>query len=1057
MYKKVATDMNFEAREQEVLKLWNALDVKTKAQKLHEGKKKHFTIYDGPPTANGKPHIGHVLTRAIKDIIPRYKRMKGYDVEFKAGWDTHGLPVELEVEKLLGINGKPQIEAYGIEPFIKQCKESVWKYKDQWEQISDRLAYWADMKAPYVTYDNSFIESEWWSIKQIAEKNLLYKGHKIVPYCPRCGTALASHEVAQGYKDVKENTVYVRFKVKEEENTYFVAWTTTPWTLPSNVGLIVNPEAEYVLLSYTSDQEALNGNYYIAKDLASKLFGENIQILKTLKGKDLEYKAYEPLFDYAQNLIQEQTEKKAYIVCVDDYVTLSDGTGIVHCAPAFGEDDARVGNAYSLAFVQLVKEDGTLPADVYDFAGQFCKEADKGIVRKLKQENKLVKTEMHEHNYPFCWRCDTPLIYYARHSWYIRMSQLREELVKNNQNVNWIPQNIGEGRFGNFIAGAVDWALSRERYWGTPLPVWVCEDCKHTHVVGSIEELKSMSSNCPENIELHRPYIDKVELQCPCCQGKMKRTPEVIDCWFDSGAMPFAQYHYPFENKEKFEANFPADFISEALDQTRGWFYSLMAISTLIFGKNPYENVIVLGLVQDKNGVKMSKHKGNVVDPWEILEKHGTDAIRWYFYTNSNPWLPSRFSSEAVSEGQRRFMGTLWNTYAFYVMYADIDGFNPREHRLDYASLGNMDKWILSRLHSLVKTVDEGLEKYDITGSARALYHFLDELSNWYVRRGRTRYWAKGMEKDKVDAYMTLYTVLETFVRLAAPFVPFISEEIYQNLVRTVDTEAPVSVHLCDFPVYQESFVDKKIEQEMDDLLKVVSMARACRNEANMKNRQPLSRILLSIPRPLAPHLEKELLEELNVRSLEYTAEGSNLLTYRFKPQLRLLGKKLGAKLSAVSAYLSQMDGGKAYAELQETKTLKFLLEGEEIVLTEEELLVEVAQAEGFSSQKERDFTVALDLVLTEELIEAGFARELVSKIQTMRKENGFEVADTIEISYASSEKIQKIFTQYGTMIASETLAKTIAQVEENELANRSDSKVWSINGENCVLHLKKV
>lgn len=1056
MYKKVNVDMNFERREQETLKLWESLDIKTKAQKLHDGKKKRFTIYDGPPTANGKPHIGHVLTRAIKDIIPRYKRMKGYDVEFKAGWDTHGLPVELEVEKLLGINGKPQIEAYGIEPFIRQCKESVWKYKDQWEQISDRLAYWADMKTAYVTYDNNFIESEWWILKKIAEKNLLYKGHKIVPYCPRCGTALASHEVAQGYKDVKENSVYVRFKAVGEENTYFVAWTTTPWTLPSNVGLTLNPEAEYALISYTSEEENLSGRYYVAKDLASQVFGENYEVLQVFKGKDLEHKSYEPLFDYAKGILEEQKDKKAYIVCVDDYVTLSDGTGIVHCAPAFGEDDARVGKNYNLAFIQLVKEDGTLPEAVVDFAGQFCKEADKGIIKQLRLEGKLLKAKMHEHTYPFCWRCDTPLIYYARHSWYIRMSELRDQLVKNNQKVNWIPQNIGEGRFGNFIANAVDWALSRERYWGTPLPVWICQDCKHTHVVGSIEELKQMSSNCPDQIELHRPYIDQVELNCPCCSGKMKRTPEVIDCWFDSGAMPFAQYHYPFENKEKFEANFPAQFISEALDQTRGWFYSLMAISTLAFDTNPYENVIVLGLVQDKNGIKMSKHKGNVVDPWEILEKHGTDAIRWYFYTNSNPWLPSRFSSDAVSEGQRRFMGTLWNTYAFYIMYAQLDEFNPNNYSLDYANLGHMDKWILSKLHSLIKRVDEGLEKYDITASARALHDFVDDLSNWYVRRGRTRYWAKGMEKDKVDALLTLYTVLEQFIRLAAPFTPFIAEEIYQNLVRSVDENAAESVHLTEFPSYNPDFINQEIEQEMEDLLKVVSMARAARNEANVKNRQPLSRLILSIPRPLASHLEKELLEELNVRSLEYSKEGEQLLSYRFKPQLRLLGKKLGAKLSKVSAALSQLDGAKAYAELQETKLLKLHLEDEVIELTEEELLIEVAQAEGFSAQKDREFTVALDLTLTQELIEAGFAREIISKVQTMRKELGFEVADRIQIAYASTEKLQQIFQNHKDFIGEETLASEILAVEEVQM-DEAQSKVWSINGEHCVLALKKI
>lgn len=1070
MYKKVITDMFFAKRELEMIELWKNMNLKEKLQCLNEGRKKHFTLFDGPPTANGKPHIGHVLTRAIKDIIPRYKRMKGYSVEFKAGWDTHGLPVELEVEKLLHINGKPQIEAYGIEPFIQQCKQSVWKYQDLWEEMSSRLAYGADMLKPYITYDNNYIESVWWAIKTIADKGLLYKGHKIVPYCPRCGTALASHEVAQGYKEVKENTAYVRFKVKGEE-AYFAAWTTTPWTLPSNLALCVHPDETYVLLSVEMEDENQayrNGNYYLAKTLIESVFGTKakLNILKEYKGKDLEYKEYEPLFPYALKTIEEQ-KKKAFFVTVDEYVTMTDGTGIVHIAPAFGEDDNRVGRKYDLPFVQLVKEDGCLPKETEEYAGVFCKEADKGLLKQLKLEGKLIRTQEHEHNYPFCWRCDTPLIYYARHSWYIEMSKLREALLKNNAKVNWIPSNIGEGRFGNFIGNAVDWALSRERYWGTPLPVWICEECKHRHVIGSIAELKQMCDTCPDTIELHRPYIDQLELKCPCCSGVMKRSPEVIDCWFDSGAMPFAQYHYPFENKEKFEANFPSQFISEALDQTRGWFYSLMAISTLLFDKNPYENVIVLGLVQDKNGQKMSKHKGNVVDPWDVLEKQGADAIRWYFYVNSNPWLPNRFSDDAVSEVQRRMMGTLWNTYAFYIMYADIDQFNPLEYNLDYKRLSRMDKWILSRLHSLVKKVDSELEAYDITSAARLIQDFIDDLSNWYLRRGRNRYWVSDMPQDKINAYMTLYTVLEHLSRLLAPFVPFMSEAIYQNLVRTVDPEAPASVHLCSYPSCVEEWILPDLEQDMQDLLQVVSMARACRNNANIKNRQALSRLILQAPRPLAEGLEEELLDELNVRKLEYTEDSSSLLSYQLKPQLRLLGKKLGSKLARVTQALKELDGSKAFAQLKREKQLPLTLDGETLVLTEEEILVEVKEAEGFAAQKEGDFTVALDLYLSQDLIEAGYLREIISKLQTMRKEFNLEVSDRVNVYYEVEEDLLPVLEKYQNELKEEVLVTLLEPLENfvkaceeetHTLAQQNNfyEKTWGINGKQAKFILVK-
>ncbi len=872
MYKKVQTDMGFGAREKDILAFWKENQIFEKSIQLREGRET-FTFYDGPPTANGKPHIGHILTRVIKDIIPRYKTMKGYQVPRKAGWDTHGLPVELEVEKMLGINGKPQIEAYGVEPFIKKCKESVWKYKSEWEEMSDRVGYWADMENPYITYENNYIESEWWALKQIWEKGLLYKGYKIVPYCPRCGTSLSSHEVAQGYKDVKDTSVFVRFAVKGQEDTFFAAWTTTPWTLPSNVALCVNAKEQYVKIELESsiegDPEKIR--YYMAGTLVENLFGENAEILETIPGKSLVGMEYEPLFPYGEKQIH-LTGKKAYRVVSDDYVTLTDGTGIVHIAPAFGEDDARVGRLFDLPFLQLVYPDGTMNEDVTDFAGQFCKDADAGIIRKLAIEKKLIRKMPFEHSYPFCWRCDTPLIYYARNSWFVEMTKVRDRLVANNKTIHWLPETIGEGRFGNFLENVVDWGISRERYWGTPLPIWECE-CGHRHMIGSIEELKAMSGDCPENIELHKPYIDAVHITCPECGKPMTRVSEVIDCWFDSGSMPFAQWHYPFENKDKFDKQFPANFISEAIDQTRGWFYTLLAISTLLFDTAAFKNCIVLGLVLDKDGIKMSKHKGNVVNPWSVLDKQGADAVRWYFYTASAPWLPSRFSDEAVSEGQRKFMGTLWNTYAFFVMYANIDQFqfDPAKHSVNPKELPVIDRWLLSKLNTLILTVDKGLDQYDITGSGRALSEFTDELSNWYVRRNRERFWAEGMEQDKINAYATLYTALVVLSKLSAPFVPFMAESMYQNLVSSVDSTAPISVHLCDFPAADESMIDRKLEDIMEDVLHLVVMGRAARNNCAIKNRQPLSKLYVGSPRPPSGESMFVTADELNVKESIYT------------------------------------------------------------------------------------------------------------------------------------------------------------------------------------------
>lgn len=1059
MYRKINSDMKFTDRELEILDSWRTMDLSHKLIDMNHGGEV-YTVYDGPPTANGKPHIGHVLTRSIKDIIPRYRRMKGYHVEFKAGWDTHGLPVELEVEKILGINGKPQIEEYGIEPFVHQCKKSVWKYKDEWEQISDRLAFSADMEHPYITYENSYIESEWWALRQIWDKGLLYNGYKVVPYCPRCGTALSSHEVAQGYKDVKETSVFVRFKA-EGDNTWFAAWTTTPWTLPSNVALCVNPEADYVLLELneqaasaanakTEQAYAAGTRYYMAAALAESFFGEgNFEVLEQYVGTDMVGKAYEPIFNFGQNQV-ERSGKKAFYLVADDYVTLSDGTGIVHIAPAFGEDDARLGRRNNLPFVQLVETDGTMSDDVEGFAGVFCKDADAGLMDKLEADARMLRRQTFEHNYPHCWRCDTPLIYYARNTWFIEMTKLRDRLVANNQTVNWIPENVRDGRFGNFLENVVDWGLSRERYWGTPLPVWRCS-CGYDHCIGSIAELKEMSDNCPEDIELHKPYIDKIDVKCPQCGGTMHRVSEVIDGWFDSGAMPFAQYHYPFENKEKFEANFPSDFISEAQDQTRGWFYSLMAISTLLFDKSPYENVIVMGLVQDADGRKMSKHLGNVVDPWTVLNKQGADAVRWYFYHNSQPWLPSRFSDEAVSEGQRKFMGTLWNTLAFYTLYAEIDQFDPKQHSLVFDTLSIMDRWLLAKLSTLVDKVDSGLNHYDITGSARAIQDFCDELSNWYVRRSRERFWADGMEQDKVNAYMTLYTALETLARLSAPFVPYMSEAIYQTVVRSTDSAASESVHLCSYPAAQEEWKNDRLVQDMDRLIEVVQLGRAARNNSGMKNRQPLARVMIAGSKPFTEELTQVLQDELNIDAAEYIDSAEALLTYSFKPQLRTLGKRLGALLPKVRDQLNHVDGQKAWQELKKNGTLTLTVDEQTIAFTEEDLIIETGEAQGYAVMSENGVTVALDLTLSEELLDRGFVREIISKLQNMRKDSGFEVMDRIRVYFEGTDKINTVMHTNSDLIAGEVLAVELIHRKSPEATE------WNINGELSYLAVERV
>ena len=1039
MYKKVSTDMNFVEREKQVEKFWEDNQIFEKSMKVREGNPS-YVFYDGPPTANGKPHIGHVETRVIKDMIPRYRTMKGYQVPRKAGWDTHGLPVELEVEKKLGLDGKDQIEKYGVEPFIEQCKESVWKYEGMWEDFSHTVGFWADMKNPYVTYHNDYIESEWWALKEIWKKGLLYEGHKIVPYCPRCGTPLSSHEVAQGYKDVKERSAVVRFKVKGED-AYILAWTTTPWTLPSNVALCVNPDEDYVKVT------SKGYTYYMAAALVDTVLGEGAEILEHYQGKDLEFKEYEPLFPYAEKRIGN---KKAYYVVCDTYVTLTDGTGVVHIAPAFGEDDSKVGHRYDLPFVQLVNEKGEMTEET-PWAGTFCKKADMAVLQALEDKDLLFDAPLFEHSYPHCWRCDTPLIYYARETWFIRMTAVKEDLIRNNNTINWIPESIGKGRFGDWLENVQDWGLSRNRYWGTPLPVWQCE-CGHQDCIGSIEELKEKADNCPDDIELHRPYIDAVTIKCPKCGKEMHRVPEVIDCWFDSGSMPFAQHHYPFENKETFEKQFPAQFISEAVDQTRGWFYSLLAISTLLFNKAPYENVIVLGLVQDENGQKMSKSKGNAVDPFDALQTYGADAIRWYFSTSSAPWLPSRFAGKTVVEGQRKFMGTLWNTYAFFVLYANIDNFDATKYSLEYDKLAVMDKWLLSRLESTVKAVDDNLANYRIPEAAKALQSFVDDMSNWYVRRSRERFWAKGMEQDKINAYMTLYTALVTVAKAAAPMIPFMTEDIYQNLVKSIDASAPESIHLCDFPEVHENWIDPKMEEDMADLLEIVVMGRAARNTANIKNRQPIGTMYVKSEFQLSEFYKEIIEDELNVKEVVFKDDIADFISYSFKPQMRTVGPKYGKLLNKIKTTLSELDGNKAMAELKSTGELKLDIDGQEIVLLEEDLLIDMAQMEGYVSESDHTITVVLDTNLTPELIEEGFVRELVSKIQTMRKEAGFEVMDKIRVYAKDNDKIVSIMKNHGDEIKSEVLAEEIVTGE-----TKGYEKEWNINSEKVTMAVERI
>lgn len=1050
MYEKVSTNLNFVEREQKTLDFWKENKIFEQSIEEKEGKPV-YTFYDGPPTANGKPHIGHVLTRVIKDMIPRYQTMKGHKIIRKAGWDTHGLPVELEVEKLLGIDGKEQIEEYGLDPFITKCKESVWKYKGMWEEFSGKVGFWADMDDPYVTYHNDFIESEWWALKKIWDRGLLYKGFKIVPYCPRCGTPLSSHEVAQGYKLVKERSAVVRFKVVGED-AYFLAWTTTPWTLPSNVALCVNPDETYCKV------KAADGyTYYMAQALLDKVLGrladeENgvaaYEVLETYVGTDLEHKEYEPLYACAAEVAEKQKKKGHYITC-DSYVTMTDGTGIVHIAPAFGEDDAQVGRKYDLPFVQFVDGKGNLTEET-PFAGLFVKDADPKVLVDLDSRGLLFDAPKFEHDYPYCWRCDTPLIYYARDTWFIKMTAVREDLIRNNDTVNWIPESIGKGRFGDWLKNVQDWGISRNRYWGTPLNIWECE-CGKRHAIGSIAELKEMSDNCPEDIELHRPYIDAVTIKCPDCGKEMHRVPEVIDCWFDSGAMPFAQWHYPFENEDIFKENFPADFISEAVDQTRGWFYSLMAISTLIFNEAPYKNVIVLGHVQDKDGQKMSKSKGNAVDPMEALNKYGADAIRWYFYTNSAPWLPNRFHEDAVVEGQRKFMGTLWNTYAFYVLYANIDNFDPTKYSLDYDKLAVMDKWLLSKLNTAVRAVDDNLGNYRIPEAARAMSEFVDDMSNWYVRRSRERFWAKGMEQDKINAYMTLYTALVTICKTAAPMIPFMTEDIYQNLVRSVDKSAPKSIHLCDFPEVDEKMVDKELEADMDEVLKIVVLGRAARNSANIKNRQPIGNMYVKAAKELSDFYKEIIEDELNVKSVEFKDDVSEFSSYSFKPQLKTVGPKYGKQLNAIREYLSNVDGNEAMNTLKTEGALKFDANGVEVSLAEEDLLIDIAQTEGFETQADAVVTVVLDTNLTEELLEEGFVREIISKVQTMRKEAGFEVMDKITISAAGNDKVADIMKRNEEVIFADVLA---IGIEYGEVSGYTKS--WNINGEKVDLGVTK-
>ena len=1075
VYEKVPTDLKFVEREREVEKFWKDNDIFQKSiDSRKEGET--YTFYDGPPTANGKPHIGHVLTRVIKDMIPRYRTMKGYMVPRKAGWDTHGLPVELEVEKKLGLDGKEQIEEYGLEPFIKHCKESVWKYKGMWEDFSSTVGFWADMDNPYVTYDNNFIESEWWALKQIWDKKLLYKGFKIVPYCPRCGTPLSSHEVAQGYKSVKERSAVVRFKVAGED-AYFLAWTTTPWTLPSNVALCVNPDETYVKV------KAADGyTYYMAEALLDKVLaglavktgqtvdgkelatdedgkvaenisGEGIDytVLEKFAGKALEYKEYEPLFACAGEAAAKQHKKGHFVTC-DTYVTMSDGTGIVHIAPAFGEDDAKVGRKYDLPFVQFVDGKGELTEET-PYAGLFVKKADPEVLKDLDKEGKLFDAPKFEHDYPFCWRCDTPLIYYARESWFIKMTdpEVKANLIANNKKINWIPETIGTGRFGAWLENVQDWGISRNRYWGTPLNIWQCEDCGEMMSIGSIAELKEKSDNCPDNIELHRPYIDAVTCKCGKCVGTMKRVPEVIDCWFDSGSMPFAQHHYPFENKDLFEQQFPAKFISEAVDQTRGWFYSLLAISTLLFNKAPYENVIVLGHVQDADGQKMSKSKGNAVDPMEALNKHGADAIRWYFYENSAPWLPNRFHDKAVTEGQRKFMGTIWNTYAFFVLYANIDDFDATKYTLEYDKLPVMDKWILSKLNTVVKTVDDNLNNYKITETARTLEDFVDELSNWYVRRCRERFWAKGMEQDKINAYMTLYTTLVTLCKTAAPMIPFMTESIYRNLVCSIDKSAPISVHLCDFPKVQEDWIDKELEDNMEDVLNAVVIGRACRNATNIKNRQPIGRMFIKAPWKLNEFFTDIIADELNVKSVEYKDDVRDFTSYTFKPQLKTLGPKYGRFLGEIRKQLTELDGNKAMDELNNAGFITLQVNGQDIRLEKADLLIEMTQMEGYVANSDKGITVVMDTNLTPELIEEGFVREIVSKIQTMRKDAGFEVMDRIKVYVSGNDRIADLMQRNAEQVKSVVLADDIIASEAEGFV-----KEWNINGENVTLGVEK-
>ena len=1038
-YKKVDANLNFVEREKKIEQFWKDNDIfKKSIDTKADGDV--YTFYDGPPTANGKPHIGHVLTRVIKDMIPRYHTMKGSKIIRKAGWDTHGLPVELEVEKKLGINGKDQIEEYGLAPFIQECKESVWKYKGMWEDFSSTVGFWADMDDPYITYDNNFIESEWWALKKIWDKGLLYKGHKIVPYCPRCGTPLSSHEVAQGYKDVKERSATAKFAVEGQENTYFLAWTTTPWTLPSNVALCVNPDETYVKIK-------VEDTYYIlAEALVESNFGDiEIEAVETYSGKDLERMKYTGLYE------QADLKDKAYFVTCDSYVTLTDGTGIVHIAPAFGEDDSKVGNKYDLPFLQLVDGKGCMTTKGTKWEGLFCKDADKLILEDLDARGLLFNAPKFEHSYPFCWRCDTPLIYYARDTWFIKMTAVKDDLIKNNKTINWIPKTIGEGRFGSWLENVQDWGISRNRYWGTPLNVWECS-CGKRHVIGSIAELKEMSDNCPDDIELHRPFVDEVTIKCPDCGGEMHRVPEVIDCWFDSGAMPFAQWHYPFENKEIFEENFPADFISEAVDQTRGWFYSLLAESTILFNKAPYKNVIVLGLVQDENGQKMSKSKGNAVDPFETLQKHGADAVRWYFYSNSAPWLPNRFHDKAVTEGQRKFMGTLWNTYAFFVLYANIDSFDATKYELDYNSLSVMDKWMLSRVNSSVREIDNNLANYKITETTKILDKLVDDMSNWYVRLSRQRFWTKEMTQDKINAYMTLYTSLVTIAKAAAPMIPFMTEDIYQNLVRSIDNDAPESIHLCDFPEALDKFIDTELEESMAEVVDIVVLGRACRNTSGLKSRQPLNAIYVKASSELKEFYKDIIKTELNIKNVEFTNDVSSFASYSFKPQLKTLGRRFGKDINTVREILANIDGAKAMAELSSTGAVTIEVNGVAEKLSEEDLLIETVKSDDYVTDTDGKITVVLETKLTDELIEEGYVRELVSKLQNMRKDSGFEVMDHITVYVSGNDKIAEIFNHNGEYIKSQVLADDI------KLGKDTASSIdININGENVKIGVEKV